>query len=401
MKRVLSVVLTVLLIFSFTACQKAIPGEFVVTQEYINEKLNNNGFDVSAQPLDKGRGGGTIETAVDFSTSLSSTEDDSLPFGTLFLQYENSFCHRMSLMTYMQYKGWENTEKIINFVCDVFGSDGKAIVIKVKECFENDNLEYGVIDSVAVEFFDNGFHYAISFLPETEGDYSLENLNLVSMIIMEENRYKAAEEEGEKNRLKLITDNPLLYSDGEPDWPQWETDVGINQILTDLKLPFTAEFEYYSKTDIGTANTAYAIYNSEKEKSADISTVRCASGYQYSIIQNILDGNNVKIRMGTEDMLKIACSISDTEYSDALLNIVNGYLSADEFTAYFEYGGCYWRANFYNDYAGDLKYNRYLYNVTVYQPDVFKGTLLNWINSLKENNMDCTEDQQVYDKFFG
>lgn len=402
MKRFISAVLVVLMLLSFTACEKSIPGQFVATQEYINQKLEANGFDVTAEALDKGRGGGTIETAVSLSTAIKSSQDDIPPLGTLYLEYENSFCHRLRFVTYMQYKGWNNSEKIISFLCDLYGANNKAVISQIEENFETGaNLEYGTLDSIETEFIDNGFYYSVSFCPEIEGDYSLENLNLVSVIIEEEGRYKAAAEEGEQNRLKFIADNPLLYSDGEPDWPQWNTESEINRILADSNLPFTAEFDYYSRTDTGTANTAYGIYNTDGEKAGDISTVRFASGYEYSVLHNILDGYNIKIRMDTEEMLQIACGVSDIEYSDELLDIVNDYLLTEELKAYFEYNGYYWHVYFYSDYAGDLKYNRYLYTVSVYEPDVLKGRLLSRINSSEQNSMDYKKDKEIYDRFFG
>ena len=90
-----------------------------------------------------------------------------------------------------------------------------------------------------------------------------------------------------------------------------------------------------------------------------------------------------------------------TEYSDKLLKTVTDHLETDELTCYFDYEGYNWRADYNSIYNPDGNRQRYLHNITVYEPDVFKGVLLSWINSAKQNGQDYKADQAVYDRFFG
>lgn len=397
-KKFLSVIIITFILFSLSACSNVKPGEFTATVEYINEKLNNADLPVYVEELEKSTGGGTIETKVLYIISLKDKNEPEKSIGLLSLNYKDSFCDRFAVSNGLQYKGWENAKKFIRFACDLYGVNSKTITDKVKDNFESGkDIEYNGLSSMKIGFFESGFHYEFSFLPEIEGDYSLDNMNLLSIIITEENKFKADKREAEQLRQKNIADNPLLFSDGEPDYPQWKTADEINSLLIAEKLPFNSEFDYFTKTDIGTANTAYILYSDTGEKAGYISTVCFTSGYEYSIFQNILDESGFITRISTEHLLKAVCGITDTEYSDELLKTINDYQSTNEITVYFEYDGYYWRLDFGNLYAN----YRYLHGITVYETDVLEGRLLSWINSYKENKMDYREYQEIYDRFFG
>jgi hypothetical protein len=397
MKKFLLLGIPTFVLFLFTACSSTKPGEFIVTEQYVNEKLSSTGFQVSAEQLTRPNGG-TIETETVLTCSLKSKSDSYSDFGSVFFEYKEGFCNQISLVTYGNYKGLKNTEKAIDFICDLYGSESKSIIKKVKDNFKTgENLDTSNKYHVSTAFWEKGLHYEISFNTEIEGDYSIENLTLTSMVITEENKFNADRERSRQALLKLIDANPLLYTYGEPGWPQWKTVDEINSILKDNSLPYSAEFGYFSKTEAGTANTAYTVYNSKGEKAGDISVVRFASGYEYSVLQNTVDGNGWIIRMSAEDILKTACEISGVKYTTELLNAVNEHMSNNVYSAYFEYDGLYF-VPMYSTMYGNYKY---LHGISVYEPDVLKGRLISWINNYKEIGLDYTKYQEIYDKYFG
>jgi len=402
LKKFISAFLALIMLVCLTACSSVNPGQFKVSEEYINEKLEKNGFRLYADSLDKGYGGGTVETEVTFNCYLKDKNQDDKMMGLLVFHYKDGLCDRLSFSNSVQSEEWKDIEKKIAFVCDLYGAKAKDVVSAVTDNLKNnENTEIAVANSIKTEFFKDGLHYSFSFLPKTEGNYSVDNLYLITMIITEENKYNADKERAEKARLKLIADNPLLYSDGEPDYTDLKTAEEVSQILNKAGLPFSAVSDGESKTDIGTANISYLLNNKADEAVATVSAVRYASGHQLSVINYVAGANDLSVKINGDDMLKVACELMGADYSDKLLKNVIDHFETDELTYYFEYEGYYWRADYNSIYNPDGNRQRYLHNITVYEPDVFKGVLLSWINSAKQNGQDYKADQAVYDRFFG
>ena len=178
----------------------------------------------------------------------------------------------------------------------------------------------------------------------------------------------------------------------------------LKQSLTEIMKNLDMILEYCARTDF----TAYStenldvvmvpcrhyhmadegpwLYMTEDYPFAEVTKEQWGEDFQWNSTADI-----------AEDILKIACEISDVKYTTELLNAVNEHMSNNVYSAYFEYQGLYFTPMFSTMYAN----YKYLHGISVYEPDVLRGRLISWINNYKEIGLDYTKYQEIYDKYFG